>query len=94
MAAKSVFDTLTITAEVDYKYGVILEASCTLATDHGRQYIHDLLKGISLREGPEEAEKSSRSIIKARPRTRLLRLLEIFISNTNCSNLKGVMHVQ
>lgn len=57
MAAKSVFDTLTITAEVDYKYGVILEASCTLATDHGRQYIHDLLKGTSLREGPEEAEK-------------------------------------
>jgi len=27
MAAKSVFETLTITAEVDRKYGVILEAS-------------------------------------------------------------------
>ncbi|MBB6450190.1 hypothetical protein HNR44_002173 [Geomicrobium halophilum] len=56
MAAKSVFDSLTITAEVDRKYGVILEASCTLATDHGRQYIHDLLKGISLKEGSDEAE--------------------------------------
>ena len=41
MAAKSVFETLTITAEVDAKYGVILEASCTLATEHGR----DLLEG-------------------------------------------------
>ncbi|SDJ18720.1 DUF3870 domain-containing protein [Natribacillus halophilus] len=56
MAAKSVFDSLTITAEVDRKYGVILEASCTLATDHGRQYIHDLLKGISLRTELAEAE--------------------------------------
>lgn len=51
MAAKSVFDTLTITAEVDIKYGVILEASCTLATEHGRQFIGNLLKGISLKDG-------------------------------------------
>ncbi|GAK08563.1 DUF3870 domain-containing protein [Geomicrobium sp. JCM 19038] len=57
MAAKSVFDTLTITAEIDCKHGVILEASCTLATDHGRQYIHDLLRGISLSDGPDEAEQ-------------------------------------
>jgi hypothetical protein len=35
MAAKSVFDTLTITAEIDKKYGVIIDASCTLATEHG-----------------------------------------------------------
>lgn len=56
MAAKSVFDSLTITAEVDREHGVILEASCTLATDHGRQYIHDLLKGISLKTGLAEAE--------------------------------------
>ena len=34
MAAKNVFETLTITAEIDRKYGVILEASCTLATEH------------------------------------------------------------
>ncbi|MDR7236457.1 DUF3870 domain-containing protein [Neobacillus drentensis] len=50
MAAKSVFDTLTITAEVETKYGVILEASCTLATEHGREFIGNLLKGISLNE--------------------------------------------
>ena len=57
MAAKSVFDTLTITAEIDKKYGVILEASCTLATDHGRDFIRQLLRGISLRDGVEEPVK-------------------------------------
>lgn len=54
MAAKSVFDTLTITAEVDLKYGVILEASCTLATEHGKHFINQLLRGISLNDGIEK----------------------------------------
>ncbi|WP_028784025.1 DUF3870 domain-containing protein [Thalassobacillus devorans] len=53
MAAKSVFETLTITAEVDKKYGVILEASCTLATTHGRDFMGSLLKGVSLKDGIE-----------------------------------------
>ncbi|MFB4165099.1 DUF3870 domain-containing protein [Alteribacillus sp. JSM 102045] len=57
MAAQSIFNSLTITAEVDRQYGVIIEASCTLATDHGRQYIHEILKGISIKNGVEEAEK-------------------------------------
>lgn len=55
MAAKSVFETLTITAEVDSKYGVILEASCTLATEHGREFIGQLLRGTSLQDGIDEA---------------------------------------
>jgi Domain of unknown function (DUF3870) len=55
MAAKSVFETLTITAEIDKKYGVILEASCTLATEHGRQFIGQLLKGFSINDGVDEA---------------------------------------
>lgn len=54
MAAKSVFETLTITAEIDKKYGVILDASCTLATDHGREYIGRILRGCSLKDGIEE----------------------------------------
>jgi Domain of unknown function (DUF3870) len=53
MAAKSVYDTLTITAEIDKKYGVIVDASCTLATEHGRDYVARLLKGCSLRDGIE-----------------------------------------
>lgn len=55
MAAKSLYDTLTITAEIDQKYGVIIEASCTLATEHGRNYINRLLRGISLRDGVDRA---------------------------------------
>ncbi|MBM7648103.1 hypothetical protein JOC78_001043 [Bacillus ectoiniformans] len=54
MAAKNLYDTLTITAEVEGKYGVIVEASCTLATEQGRQYIASLLRGYSLMDGIEE----------------------------------------
>lgn len=53
MAAKSIYDTLTITAEIDKKYGVIVSASCTLATIHAQQFVEHLLKGYSLQEGVE-----------------------------------------
>lgn len=55
MAAKSMFETLTVTVEIDRKYGVILDASCTLATEHGREFVGRLLKGFSLLDGVEEA---------------------------------------
>jgi hypothetical protein len=55
MAAKSVYETLTITAEIDRKYGVILEASCTLATEQGREFVGRVLKGMSLNDGIDEA---------------------------------------
>ncbi|AGK53932.1 DUF3870 domain-containing protein [Bacillus sp. 1NLA3E] len=51
MAARSVFETLTITAEIDKKYGVIVDASCTLATEHGKDFIRRILKGHSLLDG-------------------------------------------
>jgi len=51
MAAKSVFETLTITAEIDKKYAVIVSANCTLATTHARDYIEHLLRGHSLQDG-------------------------------------------
>ncbi|WP_284141226.1 MULTISPECIES: DUF3870 domain-containing protein [unclassified Virgibacillus] len=54
MAAKSIYETLTITAEVDKKYGVIVSAGCTLATLHGREYVQELLKGYSLQDGIEQ----------------------------------------
>lgn|SRR5690625_683571 len=54
MAAQNVYDTLTITAEVDKKYGVIVSTSCTLATKHGREYVERLLRGHSLQDGVEE----------------------------------------
>lgn len=55
MAAKSVFDSLTITVELDKKYGVIVQASCTLATEHGREFVGHLLRGLSLQDGIDEA---------------------------------------
>lgn len=51
MAAQNMFESLSITVEVDPKYAVIIEASCTLATEHGRDFVRDLLRGHSLRDG-------------------------------------------
>ncbi|KXH81693.1 DUF3870 domain-containing protein [Sporosarcina sp. HYO08] len=51
MAAQNMFESITITAEIDKNYGVIVTASCTLATDHGRDFIQHLLRGHSLRDG-------------------------------------------
>ncbi|MBY0597763.1 DUF3870 domain-containing protein [Bacillus bingmayongensis] len=54
IAVRSVYETLTITIEADHKYHVIIEASCTLATEHGRDFISQILRGHSLRDGIEE----------------------------------------
>lgn len=51
MAAKSIYETLTITAEVDKKYGVIVSTSCTLATDHAQEFVEFILRGYSLQGG-------------------------------------------
>ncbi|MDY0406846.1 DUF3870 domain-containing protein [Virgibacillus sp. 179-BFC.A HS] len=61
MAAKSIYDTLTITAEIDKKYGVIVNAGCTLATVHGREFVQQLLRGHSLRDGIAGPEKEVRN---------------------------------
>ncbi len=66
MAAKTVFETLTITAEVDVKYGVVLEASCTLATEHGREFIDRILRGISLNDSVDDAVNEIQIIIMGR----------------------------
>ena len=51
MAAKSIYETLTITAEIDKKYGVIVSTRCTLATLHAQEFMEHLLKGYSLSDG-------------------------------------------
>src|SRR5699024_8982812 len=53
MAAKSIYETLTITAEIDKKYGVIVSTRCTLATLHAQEFMEHLLKGHSLKDGIE-----------------------------------------
>lgn len=54
MAAKSIYETLTITAEIDKKYGVIVSTRCTLATMHAQEFMEHLLRGHSLRDGMEK----------------------------------------
>ena len=54
MAARNIYESITITLEVDFKHGVIVDASCTLATEHGRDYIRQLLRGYCLNDGIEE----------------------------------------
>ena len=54
MAAKSMYETLTITAEIDKKYGVIVSTSCTLATVHAQHFFERLLIGYSLQDGINE----------------------------------------
>lgn len=53
MAAKTVFESMTITVEIEPKYGVILAADCTLITELGRNFIGTLLRGYSLNDGIE-----------------------------------------
>ncbi|WP_338473346.1 DUF3870 domain-containing protein (plasmid) [Niallia sp. XMNu-256] len=76
MAAKSVFETLTITAEVDIKYGVVLEASCTLATEHGREFIGRLLRGTSLIDGVEDAIKEIQTYYRGKAINALIAALK------------------
>ncbi|MEH7247815.1 DUF3870 domain-containing protein [Neobacillus niacini] len=54
MAARNLYDSITITLELDFKHGVIVDASCTLVTEHGRDYIRQLLRGYCLRDGVDE----------------------------------------
>ena len=54
MAAKHIFESMTITAEIEPKYGVILAADCTLITELGKNFMRDLLRGHSLNDGIEE----------------------------------------
>ncbi|RWZ51373.1 DUF3870 domain-containing protein [Halobacillus fulvus] len=54
IAANHISESLTLTLEIDRTYGVIIDASCTLATDHSREFIKSLLKGYSLKDGIEE----------------------------------------
>lgn len=54
MAARNVYDSITITLELDFKHGVIVDCSCTLATEHGRGFIRQLLRGYCLKDGVNE----------------------------------------
>ena len=52
-AAKAAYDTLALTVEIEREHGVILAVECTLATQLGRSFVADLLRGFSLEKGVE-----------------------------------------
>lgn len=54
MAVRSMYETLTITVEADITYHVIVDASCTLATEQGRDFFRHLVVGYSLQDGIDE----------------------------------------
>ena len=76
MAAKNVFETLTITAEVDVKYGVVLEASCTLATEHGREFIGRILRGTSLKDGVDDVVNEIQTFYRGKATNALIAALK------------------
>lgn len=76
MAAKNVYETLTITAEVDVKYGVILEASCTLATEHGREFIGRILRGTSLKDNVNDAVEEIQTYYRGKATNALIAALK------------------
>jgi hypothetical protein len=75
MAAKSIYETLTITAEIDKKYGVVVDASCTLATDHGRDFIGRLLRGHSFKDGIDEVIEEVQSYYRGKAQHALVAAL-------------------
>lgn len=53
-SAHTVFGTLSVSAEIDRKYGVIVKASCSLTHDDSVKFVSSILVGHSLLEGVEE----------------------------------------
>jgi hypothetical protein len=53
MAAKSLFDTLAVTAEFETTHGVILRATVTLATEDSKAFFGRVLVGRSFNDSVE-----------------------------------------
>lgn len=76
MAAKHMFESMTITAEIEPKYGVILAADCTLITDLGKNFIRELLRGYSLHDGIEPLIQQIQTCYKGKATSALIAALK------------------
>jgi len=76
MAAKHMFESMTITAEIEPKYGVILAADCTLITDLGKNFIRELLRGYSLNDGIEPLIQQVQASYKGKATSALIAALK------------------
>ncbi|SFH02555.1 protein of unknown function [Desulfotomaculum arcticum] len=55
MAAKGLYEHIAIVVEIDKRYGVVIDARCTLVTDLANKVVQDLLRGYCIHDGVEEA---------------------------------------
>lgn len=62
MAAKSLFDTLAISVVFEARYGVIIVANATVATDTGRDHFASILVGRSLNDPLEDVITDIRTL--------------------------------
>lgn len=76
MAAKHMFESMTITAEIEPKYGVILAADCTLITDLGKNFIRELLRGYSLNDGIDQLIQIIQNSYKGKATSALIAALK------------------
>lgn len=51
MAAKGVYDHLSIVTEIDRVHGVVVNVECNMITDLANNFINNLLKGYCLEDG-------------------------------------------
>ncbi|MEL7565693.1 MAG: DUF3870 domain-containing protein [Dehalobacterium sp.] len=51
MAAKGLYDHLSIVTEIDRVHGVVVNVECNLITNLANNFIYNLLKGYSLEDG-------------------------------------------
>lgn len=58
MTAADVYTTLSLALVVEVRHGVILEASCSLVTEAGRNFVSRLLVGESLLDNPGAVEQT------------------------------------
>ena len=60
MSAADTYSTLSLALIVEVRHGIILEASCSLITQAGRNFMSRLLVGEGLLDNPDAVEASIR----------------------------------
>jgi len=76
MAAKGLYDHLAIVAEVDKKYGVVVNVQCTLVTALANEIVQNTIRGYCLKDGIEELIKDMSNIYRGAARNAIIAALK------------------
>ena len=52
-AAQKMYEQLVVVADVDFESGIILDVDCSMATDLGKRFVLQMMKGYNLTDGPD-----------------------------------------